>query len=175
MRADLRGLAISGLSRRVVLDLLSSVAAVDKHHYPETLAACFLINPPASLSMVLRMVTPLINPATRRKVSAGSNTASRKCRMALCACTQSCGAAVLLRVHAGSEQRMRECSAADGALLCGVAADEPRLGRQDGGSAARGARLGRASSHQRAHRRQGAAACDHASMRHQLCMHVHAR
>jgi hypothetical protein len=71
VNADLRGLAISGLSRRV-LDLLSSVAAVDKHHYPETLAACFLINPPASLSMVLRMVTPLINPATRRKVSAAT-------------------------------------------------------------------------------------------------------
>jgi hypothetical protein len=80
--ADLRGLAISGLSRRV-LDLLSSVAAVDKHHYPETLAACFLINPPASLSMVLCMVTPLINPATRRKVCASS----QHCR------TQSCGAA----------------------------------------------------------------------------------
>jgi hypothetical protein len=44
------------------------VAQVDKNHYPETLSACYVINPPAALAAVFRMLTPLISPATRRKV-----------------------------------------------------------------------------------------------------------
>jgi hypothetical protein len=40
---------------------------VDRNHYPETLAACYLVNPPGAMAAVLRLVSPLVPPATRRK------------------------------------------------------------------------------------------------------------
>ena len=68
-RADLRGFSLLSVSRHVT-ELLSAVSHVDKSHYPETLSACFVINPPAALAALLRLISPLISPATRRKARA---------------------------------------------------------------------------------------------------------
>lgn len=64
----MQGFSLLSLSRRGVTELLTQLGAVDKNHYPETLSACFIVNPPSAIATILRLVTPLISPATRRKI-----------------------------------------------------------------------------------------------------------
>ena len=68
---DMRGLAVASLAGKA-LELTGKIAKIDQDHYPETLEACYIINPPWAFSAAFGLVTRFLNENTRKKIQARS-------------------------------------------------------------------------------------------------------
>jgi hypothetical protein len=64
---DLRGFAVSSMTGRA-LELTKAIAGVNSNHYPETLDACYIINPPLLMSAVFSLVARMMDEKTRAKI-----------------------------------------------------------------------------------------------------------
>jgi len=64
---DMRGLAVGSLTGKA-MELTGKIAKVDQDHYPETLEACYIINPPWAFSAAFNLVTRFLDEKTRKKV-----------------------------------------------------------------------------------------------------------
>ena len=64
---DMRGLAVGSLTGKA-MELTGRIAKIDQDHYPETLEACYIINPPWAFSAAFNLVTRFLDEKTRKKV-----------------------------------------------------------------------------------------------------------
>jgi hypothetical protein len=64
---DMRGLNVGALTGKA-MELTGKIAKIDQDHYPETLEACYIINPPWAFSAAFGLVTRFLDEKTRKKV-----------------------------------------------------------------------------------------------------------
>jgi hypothetical protein len=60
---DMRGLNVGALTGKA-MELTSKIAKIDQDNYPETLEACYIINPPWYVLAPLLISPPRIRPCT---------------------------------------------------------------------------------------------------------------
>jgi hypothetical protein len=63
----MRGLNVGALTGKA-MELTSKIAKIDQDNYPETLEACYIINPPWAFSAAFGLVTRFLDEKTRKKV-----------------------------------------------------------------------------------------------------------